>query len=175
MKVFPGSVPRTPGRSQRDPIRACCAATAPDPRRTTDAAADRLDQCENATNDLAATIAQIWRNFVLGAPERNASERQRDIHFGRSRPSHTVEGVIRSESRTVAGVSNPGLGERVFPSPTSASRSMPGSVGSPWPSSWRPGGIGCVETAQHTVVAAAPADIRGSAFGLLAAIQAGAS
>jgi len=35
-------------------------------------------------------------------------------------------------------------------------------------------GIGCVETAQHASVArAAPADLRGSAFGLLAAIQAG--
>jgi hypothetical protein len=34
--------------------------------------------------------------------------------------------------------------------------------------------IGCVETAEHSAVAAlAPADIRGSAFGLLAAIQAG--
>ncbi|KWX06990.1 MFS transporter, partial [Carbonactinospora thermoautotrophica] len=33
--------------------------------------------------------------------------------------------------------------------------------------------IGCVETAQHSAVAAlAPADVRGSAFGLLAAIQA---
>ena len=33
-------------------------------------------------------------------------------------------------------------------------------------------GIGCAETAEHTAVAqAAPADIRGSAFGLLAAIQ----
>jgi MFS family permease len=35
-------------------------------------------------------------------------------------------------------------------------------------------GIGCVETAEHAAVAAlAPAEIRGSAFGLLAAIQAG--
>ena len=35
-------------------------------------------------------------------------------------------------------------------------------------------GIGCVETAQHAAVArAAPAGLRGSAFGLLAAIQAG--
>jgi MFS family permease len=33
-------------------------------------------------------------------------------------------------------------------------------------------GIGCVETAEHAAVAAyAPADIRGSAFGLLAAVQ----
>lgn len=33
-------------------------------------------------------------------------------------------------------------------------------------------GIGCVETAEHTAVAThAPADIRGSAFGLLAATQ----
>ena len=33
-------------------------------------------------------------------------------------------------------------------------------------------GIGCVETAEHAAVAAyAPAEIRGSAFGLLAAIQ----
>jgi MFS family permease len=33
-------------------------------------------------------------------------------------------------------------------------------------------GIGCAETAEHTAVAqAAPNDIRGSAFGLLAAIQ----
>jgi MFS family permease len=33
-------------------------------------------------------------------------------------------------------------------------------------------GIGCVETAEHAAVAAyAPAEIRGSAFGLLAAVQ----
>jgi hypothetical protein len=33
--------------------------------------------------------------------------------------------------------------------------------------------IGCVETAQHSAVAAlAPADLRGSAFGLLATLQA---
>ena len=32
-------------------------------------------------------------------------------------------------------------------------------------------GIGCVETAEHAAVAVAPASIRGSAFGLLAAVQ----
>ena len=32
-------------------------------------------------------------------------------------------------------------------------------------------GIGCVETAEHAAVAVAPAEIRGSAFGLLAAVQ----
>ena len=33
-------------------------------------------------------------------------------------------------------------------------------------------GIGCVETAEHAAIAtAAPADLRGSAFGLLAAVQ----
>lgn len=32
-------------------------------------------------------------------------------------------------------------------------------------------GIGCVETAEHFAVAVAPAEIRGSAFGLLAAVQ----
>ena len=45
-----------------------------------------------------------------------------------------------------------------------------------WP--WRPGSwpagsaIGCVETAEHAAVAAlAPVELRGSAFGLLAAVQ----
>jgi nitrate/nitrite transporter NarK len=100
-------------------------------------------------------------------------------------------GLIEGVSDALAGTArfaggaladDPGRRRRIAVggySSTAALAALTGAATSVWQvgvllaGAWAARAIGCVETAQHSAVAAlAPADLRGSAFGLLATIQA---